>query len=552
MSTGSRQVALRARLTQGRGRNGHQAIAAALLRGGITHVYSLAGKPMYATLGACVEAGLQVIGCRSQFGALSAALAHNYQAGAFQAIAMCSPAPGVTNSITSLSDAKENQWPMLLIAGMVEDPEDEGKGFQSFDGGRAASETCKGVIRARDRTMLPHEIHQALTEAQTAPQGPLFVEVGASVLNARHNDPRESDAASPEREPVPVQKPLPAAAATARQGQQGQKPLLVLGEGLRWSATQVPKAAERLRQRVEQLNLPVLATPMGRGLLPDSHRLSVFLAKEATLSQCDHLLLCGATLDWRLGGKPALSDPGGVQQVAADWEVLLGLLEGLDEGSIDEIWARAMAGSHQQELDKLRRQAVGSAETFAMNQLCEALGQWLPEDCVSIVDSGLGLSTGHSFWRVQQPFVRMTAGQNGTMGLGIPFALGAALQAPDRPVVALVGDVGFGLTATELETAVRHAARLIIVVADNGGINGRGFQDNWMPGGDLDVLRYSRQVDYAKVAEGWGARGVTVTTPQALQQALSQAIEATGPTVISVPMVTCFGDGITGEGQGNG
>jgi len=99
-------------LTHRLGPNGHQAIATAFKSGGKTHVYSLPGNPIYATLGACAEASLAVIGCRSQFGALSAAMAQNFQAGAFRAVALCSPAPSVTNSITSLSDAKTSsgQW----------------------------------------------------------------------------------------------------------------------------------------------------------------------------------------------------------------------------------------------------------------------------------------------------------------------------------------------------------------------------------------------------------------------------------------------------------
>ena len=200
-----RQGALRQGLARRLAPNGHLAIAAALKSGGITHVYSLPGNPMYATLGACVGTGLTVIGCRSQFGALSAALAHNFQVGKLCAVAICSPSPGVTNCITSLSDAKSNQWPMLLIGGVVEPSQaqaapaelggDQGGAmfqsfamFQNFDGARAVAPCCKAVMQLRDREALFAGITRALEQAQTAPCGPVFVEVGPTVLNTRHHD----------------------------------------------------------------------------------------------------------------------------------------------------------------------------------------------------------------------------------------------------------------------------------------------------------------------------------------------------------------------------
>ncbi|MCD9146301.1 thiamine pyrophosphate-dependent enzyme [Pseudophaeobacter flagellatus] len=337
-TAGSRAALLRTRLQQRQAPSGHQAITQAFWTAGITHIYALPGYPMYATLGACAESGLQVIGCRTRSGALSAALAHNYRCGAFRAVALCSPAPGVTNSITGLCDAKSNHWPMVLITALYENAPDD----------------------------------------------------------------RTSDDGD--------------------------------------------------------------------------------------------------------------SGPGAAARVAGP-------------------------GANFQDFD-------GAEIAIAS---CKAVVRLTARD---------GLAAGHLLWPVQQPFSRMTLGQNGTIGLGIPFALGSAMaqrdQDADRLVVALVGDVGFGLSSSELETARRHGARLVVVVADNGGINGRVFQDNWFPGeGGPDVLRYHQQVDYAAIARGWGARAVVTPTPRALRQALSSALVAEGPTVISVPMEKCFPQEQTEE-QANG
>ncbi len=528
--------------------NGHLAIAAALKSGGVTHVYSLPGSPIYATLGACVDTGLTVIGCRSQFGALSAALAHNFQAGKLCAVAMCSPSPGVTNSITSLSDAKANHWPMLLIGGVVEpaqvqsdraaaDDDQGGAAFQSFDGAKAVAPCCKAVMRLRERDGLSAGITRALAQAQIAPCGPIFVEVGARVLNARHHE--ASSAVQQQAKPA---QPIVAPSQLDR----AQRPVLILGEDLRWHSALTPERRGALRSLLEQLHIPVLASDMGRGILPDSHRLSLFLAKQEALQNCDHLLLCGAPLDWRFGAGSALGDQVAVAQLAPRIEDLLTLLRAARPAPGRAGWVADLAQAHQRRRAKLRQQAAAASEADRMNQLCACLAGWVPDHAVTILDSGLALSSGHNFWPVQQPFSRMTLGQNGTIGLGIPFALGSAMHEQDqprgqgRPVVALVGDVGFALAASELETAQRCMARLVIVVADNGGINGRSFQNNWLAAESPDILRYGAAVDYAKIARGWGARGITAQSQRDLQSALSEALNAEGPTVISVPMGQVF------------
>lgn len=544
----TRQSRLRDGLKRRLAPNGHLAIARALRAGGITHVYALPGSPMYAMLGACVETGLTLVGCRSQFGALSAALAHNFQAGSVCAVAICSPAPGVTNSITSLSDAKSNCWPMVLIGAVVEPPEAQGgrsadgeergaASFQSFDGAAAVAPCCKAVLRLQDRAGLSAGIRQALEQAQTAPCGPIFVEVGPSVLNARHR------AAAPAPRPPKPAEPI----ADLPSLDQAQRPVLILGEDLRWHSALTPERLSALRALLEQLDLPVLATDMGRGILPDTHRLSLFLAKEEALQNCDHLFLCGAPLDWRFGAQSALGEEVPITHLPPRFEELLTLLQAARPQPSRAKWVRDLAQAHQRGFAKLRQQPGTASAAGGMNQLCARLSGWVPDHAVTILDSGLALSSGHNFWQVHQPFSRMTLGQNGTIGLGIPFALGCAVQeqaqpwGQGRPVVALVGDVGFSLAAGELETAQRFGANLIIVVADNGGISGRGFQNNWLPAESPDIIRYGALVDYAQVARGWGARGLTVSSQHDLHRALSEALIAKGPTVISVPMEKCFG-----------
>ncbi len=527
---------MRVSLSQDAGSNGYEAIALALKAHGISHVYSLAGNPMYPTLGACFRAGLEVVGCRSQNGAMNAAMAQNYRAGALKAAVVCSPSPGVTNSVTGLSDALSHQWPLLLIGGVMEDTEKKSSGFQSFDGAKAVESVCKATIQITDRSCMMANVGAALNLAAEAPPGPVFVEVGAGVLNARAQD--ATCATAPATTSTSTVDPTFVDAA--------ERPILVLGESVCWGG---PRPAH-LQELIEALNLPVLASPMGRGILDDTHPNSVFTAKSDALENCDYVLLCGAELDWRFHGGGGVADDVPRQRISPDLEGLVMLLDQCQPRPERAPWVHHLAKAHQQGLQKFRDQAAPSSEDRRMNRLCEVLSNVLPAETLSIIDSGLALSSGHNLWPVRHPFSRITPGQNGTMGRGIPLAMGAAIQEPGRPVVALVGDVGFGLAAHELETAHRIGASFIVVVADNGGINGGEIQDRHLPRDAPGVTQYSTRVDYAQVARGWGAEGLTAAGETALKAAIEQALQAEGPTVISVPMAS-FRDGALDSGVFN-
>ncbi len=520
------QKTLRAKLTSRDNPNGHQAIAQSLSSQGVTHVYSLPGSPLYWTLGACVQEGLQVVGCRSQFGALGAAMAHNYREGAMVAVAICSPGPGLTNAVTGLSHALQNKWPLVVIGGVVEQPPDQAGYFQAFDGAGAVAPVCKAVIQIRDRDQLGDEISQAVAVACTRPEGPVFVEVTTGVLNARGLTAQLPRRAYETAQAVCVQTKL----------DQASKPVLILGEDVRWGSA-VP---ENLRHLLEAHSLPVLATPMGRGLLSDDHPLSVYAAKDEALRHCDFVLICGADLDWRFSNGIGVAQGVSVERLAPDLAALTSVLGQSPTSPDRKAWCKHLDRAHKVALETLVSGAHGSEDEQSMMQLCKVLATHVPEDAVTILDSGLALTWGHLLWPVHQPFRRMTLGHLGIIGLGIPYAIGEALQNPAQTVVALVGDVGFGLGSVELETATRNGANLIVIVADNGGINGQLAQRRYMPEDANPILQYDQNVDYAEIAKGWGAHGMTVCTKKALKDALQDAFAMEGPVVISVPMDLVF------------
>lgn len=506
--------------------SGHQALAQGLKARGITHVYSLPGNPVYATIAAFVDAGLVTVGCRTQNGAMNAALAHNYRAGGLAAVALCSPAPGLTNSLTGLNDAYANQWPLILIAG---GEEESSWNFQLSDAARMAAPFAKAVFAVKDRPQLSADLDAAVALAGTGPCGSVCLEVAPAALNGRASDvlAASTDTA---KTTTPELQHIPAA----------DRPVILLGEGLRWTAGDTAP----LRAALEATGLPVLASPMARGILPDDHRQNVFAAGPDVLTACDQILLCGAQADWRFAGIPAALARLDPIEIPSEGASLVAQLKALPRRPQHQTWMQAMQQRQAEIMAQIAARASQPNDVARIIELSAALDQSLktlcPDGVVSVIEGGLALSWGHLVWSTKQPFTRLTPGQNGTMGVGIPQGLGAALADPDQTVVVLVGDVGFGFAAAELETALRHKARLIVVVADNSAISGRAFQDRWMAPGSHDTLRFTPSVNYADIARGWGVPAQQIAGPAALLDALSAALTAqktqAGPQVISVTL----------------
>jgi len=134
----------------------------------------------------------------------------------------------------------------------------------------------------------------------------------------------------------------------------------------------------------------------------------------------------------------------------------------------------------------------------------------------------------------QTPFSRFTAGTNGCMGVGVPFGIGASLADPSRPVVIISGDMGFGISGMELETAVRCAVPVIVVVFNNEGLSGGSKQRELYPAEHERVTMFQPGIHYEKIAEAFGANGEYVEHPEQIRPALERALNSGKPTCISV------------------
>jgi len=532
-------------------RRGHDVVARVLRDLGITHVFGVGGVPVDATLGACARLGLRVIGVRHQQGAVLMSLAFNYVSGGLHSAVIVSAGPAVTNCATGLLVGKENCWPLLVIAGRrgLAIP----GAFQAFDGAAFVSPVAKWTALVADTAELSHVLTQAAVTAISGAPGPVYIDVAeealggyaqaqvcaASVRPARQNGARALAAASVEQAVALI--------ADAR------RPVMLIGKGARWS-----EATALLRRLADDYGVAFASSPMGCGLLPDDHPLCFSAIRARLLAEADLVLVIGARLNWtfRFGNEISRHarivridiDPVeaanvlgrgiGVQgDAAVVLESLLGVLDAHRRSTIerDAGWLVRMKACR----DALGIGTVPPAEHGLLPMSpYEWLGELagaLPQDAITVLDGNTVMTAAQRMLPVRHPASRLGPGTNGCMGVGIPFAIGAKLARPERPVIAIVGDFGFGLSAFELETAVRHCVPVVIVVANNAGAGGATRQGQFFPAAHPErVSRYGTDVRHDLTMRSCGGRGYRVEFPGELRSALADAFASGSPACIDV------------------
>ena len=164
----------------------------------------------------------------------------------------------------------------------------------------------------------------------------------------------------------------------------------------------------------------------------------------------------------------------------------------------------------------------------------EEVRDFLPRDAITCLDGHLCMLAAQEIIQCQEPITRLNVGSNGTVGVGIPFALAAKLARPNQMVVAICGDSAFGFTAMELETAVRHKIPIIVIVADNQGIWGGHIQKVHYPESHERVAMYGSDVRYEQIGNAFGAHAEHVVSAEEIRPALERAVRSNKPACIHV------------------
>lgn len=550
-------AAKRALLLQKRpslGGTGYDRIAEALREAGISHVYGVAGRPTEEILPACYRRGIRPIGVYHQSSAVCMALAHNYQAGRLAAATVVSAGPAVTNAMTGLLVARDNGWPVLVFGGRR-------SLFQQCDALPFVSHVVKCAMDVPTAGAIGDCVRQAARIAMSGRPGPVYLEIHEDVLASQSANGHHSAGTCPDAvdtAPVVSVAQIEEVAASLISA---NRPALIVGKGVRWT---VPPA--QLRELVEIVGIPFITSPMGRGFLADDHPLCANQARTALQFQADAVLILGARLNWVFRHGAALSPAARVWRVDIERDAGIDPQVSAARGELihtdaGEFVARLLVALRhrlaataepvrQQRLarwhDELRAASnetlraldacmAGSDLPMSPYRMMKEVRDALPRDAVCITEGNVSMLAAQAVIPGYTPASRMDAGTNACMGVGIPFAIGAKLACPDRPVVAIVGDYGFSLSAMEMEVCVRHRIPIVVLVANNQGNNGALKHKAYFPEPDAElVTMFQPQIEYDRIMRLFGGRGTTIRDPGALRPAIEEAIASGTPTCINV------------------
>jgi len=517
-------------------------VAEALWRCGIRRVLAVAGTPVDSILSACAARGIRVIGTRHQQAAMLAAAAANYFTGRLESAVVVSAGPAVTNTLTGLLVAHDNGWPVLVLGGRRAVAE-EGKGFfQALDALPMVSSVTRWASTPRRASDLMGQILQGASAATSGRPGPAYLDLPEDVLaaSASLDDPLPSCATF---QALPDTAQIAEAAHRIRGA---QRPLLILGDGLRWTLD-----TSMLRTLVERHDLPFITTSLARGYLPDSHPLCAGEVRRWVQSEADVVIMAGAGFDWRFRYGSELApgawvihadldgtsvgrnvraavgfagDPGLFLATLAEALSQLPQGEGVSQRSE---WRDRIQRARADRRRSLESGLPTANQVLSPQEVVQAIREVLPSNAILTVEGNVSLAAIQRGLSMEQPVSWLDPGINGIIGASIPFALGAKLVCPDRPAVAVCGDTGFGMSGMELETAVRHDLPVVVVIFNNDGNSGSLRQEALFPRDHPErVTAYGPGLRYERMAELFGGHAEFVSERGELKEALRRALDS--------------------------
>ncbi|MDE3175271.1 MAG: thiamine pyrophosphate-binding protein [Pseudomonadota bacterium] len=519
-------------------------IARFLKQRGIDRVFGLQGGHIQPIWDHVARLGIRIIDVRDEGAAVHMAHAHAELTGGF-GVAMATAGPGVTNCITAMANASLARIPVLLIGGCTSRPQANMGPLQDIPHVDLLKPVCRYARTARVADQVIREFDEAVARAfgDVGEPGPSYIEIPTDVLRAHV---AENLVLEDWMRPKPSRRipPEPEAAQAAAQAIWGAKrPLVVTGRGAR-------DAGAALTRLLDATGAVYLDTQESRGLISPSHKSFVGAMRAAAMSEADLVLVVGRRLDYQMGyGSPAVFPNARFVRIAdnagelldnrrGDPELLASPALALDaivaaagnaEPACDKAWAQGLRARHEKRSAPVAAPTRGDDGKVHPAAIFDAIKQVADPDYLAIADGGDLLS----FARVGvSATTYMDAGAFGCLGVGVPYAVAAALAQPGRQVIAITGDGAFGINAMEIDTAVRHGARCVFIVSNNAAWNIERFDQDSNYGGRVvgTTLRHS---DYAGMARALGAHGERVERAEDLAGALRRAL-ANAPALIDV------------------
>lgn len=470
--------------------------------------------------------------------------------------------PGATNMITGIATANYDSVPLVCFTGQVPIPLIGNDAFQEADVVGMTRSICKYGVVVRDRKDLGRIIKEAFYIAQTGKPGPVIVDLPKDIML------QEGEDFYPDKVSIRGYKPnsgvhIGQLKKALELLEQAHRPVLLAGGGL-----VIANAHKEFKQLVEHMNIPVITTMMGKGILPTNHPLSIGnlgmhgnVASNKAINDCDVLLSIGTRFNDRITGRISEFAKGAkiihidIDAASISRNIVVDIPIVADARlAVKRLLERANPLNTKEWIEKIRALGMESSrlpkeEGLTPYHIFQEINQCFPEAIV-VADVGQNQMWTMQYLEMNENKKFITSGGMGTMGYGFPAAIGAKLGNPDKTVLCITGDGGFQMNLQEMATAMAQELPVIICILNNGYLGmvrqwQELFYDNRYSG---TCMRYRKSCakncldqtkecppylpDFVAFAQSYGAQGIRVTKQSQIAKAFAHAAENKQSTTI--------------------
>ena len=513
---------------------GSEILAKCLKKEGVEDLFFIMGGPMLLAEATCVKEGIRMIDVRHEQAAAFSCQAYSRLLQK-PSVCMAASGPGVTNLVTGIANALVDCCPVVAIGGASPISQFGRQVFQEIDQMAIMRGCVKYADRIHNLKRIPQQVNFAFQKAMSGKPGPVYLDFPGDILYQKIDEDQVDWSfagrplldARPLGNPAQVAKLVDALAAA-------KQPILVSGSGVIWS-----RAWPEMHALVDKIGIPFYTTPQGRGVVPDDHPCSYMTMRSSAFRDADLIVVLGTRMNYiighaappRFGGNAKIAridiDPDEIATAARYVDIpVVGDCKMVLQQVLDGIGGRITQDSYKAWRQKLAegeaaKRAGAGANKYAEDgdihpvRLLEEVKNFANRDAILCVDGQETLNFGRQTMPTFAPGHRLNSGPFGTMGVGLPFGVGAKVACPDKQVIVVHGDGSFGLNAMELDTAIRHKIPILVVISLNGGWTADPKREK--PGRDLGYTRFD------KMCEALGGYGEYVTQPEDIRPALERA-----------------------------
>jgi acetolactate synthase-1/2/3 large subunit len=526
--------------------HGGRLVARRLKARGVSKLFTLSGGHLFSIYDGCRAEGVDIVDVRHESAAAFAAEGWA-KVTREPGVAALTAGPGVTNGMSAIASAQQNNSPVLVLGGRAPAMRWGQGSLQEIDHVPFVRPLVKLAATAESTAEIPGLIDEALTAALAAPSGPTFLDFPLDVVFMEAQE-SELEAALPDAagEPAAGGPGVERAIALLRGA---ERPVIMAGTNLYWG-----HGENALRELAEELGIPVFLNGLARGCVAADHELFFSRTRGQALKGADVALVIGVPMDFRLGFGQAFGEETEIvvldraepvrehpRAVAAElYGGIPATLAELRSGAVGAsgvaaraAWVSELRSAETQKREAERAEREDPRAPLHPMRVYGELGQLLDRDAIVVGDGGDFVSYAGRVIDSYEPGCWLDPGPFGCLGCGPGYALAAKLARPDKQVVLLVGDGAFGFSGMEFDTLARHGVNVVAVMGNNGIWALEKHPMEFLYGYSVAAeLRPATRYD--EIVATLGGHGQLVERPEDLKPALTRAFEAGLPALVNV------------------